>query len=219
MFKLFEYISHKHQNFWNRQNFILATEGFLLLSISLLIEHFANIYTSHVGVVAVPDVILDNIPTINANFIVVQGAVLVFLTAVGLMLFKPRFFSFTLKAVAVFVLVRSISITLTHLGPSGTQIPFNTNLPGYWLYNLIFNSQNDFFFSGHTGLAFLMSLIFWQNKIWRWWFLFCCTVLAVAVLITHQHYSIDVFAAPFITYAIFALCVKAFPKDFATAQT
>ena len=41
-------------------------------------------------------------------------------------------------------------------------------------------------------------------------------VFGITVLFAHVHYSIDVFAAPFITYAIFKLAeLELFTKDYA----
>jgi len=39
-------------------------------------------------------------------------------------------------------------------------------------------------------------------------------IFGAAVLFGHLHYSIDVFAAFFITYAIFHIAQKFFPKDY-----
>ena len=79
---------------------------------------------------------------------------------------------------------------------------------GYGIFN-----GNDLFFSGHTGLPFLLALIFWENKKLRFLFLGFSVLFAVVVLLGHLHYSIDVFAAYFITYTIFHICKFLFKKD------
>jgi hypothetical protein len=95
-----------------------------------------------------------------------------------------------------------------------TQIILDKNSFGFGLYDILFNSSNDFFFSGHTGLPFLMALVFWPEKFWRYFFIGTSIVLGASVLLTHFHYSIDVFAAPFIVYSLFVLTRKIFRKDF-----
>jgi membrane-associated phospholipid phosphatase len=75
-------------------------------------------------------------------------------------------------------------------------------------------SGNDMFFSSHTGLPFLMSLIFWGNYRLRIFFILASMILAASVLLGHLHYSIDVFAAYFITYTIFHIAQKFFKQDY-----
>ena len=92
--------------------------------------------------------------------------------------------------------------------------PFTDNVIG-------FNGQvrNDLFFSGHTGIPFLMALMFWNYKPLRYTFLCFSLFFAVVVLLGHLHYSIDVLAAFFITYAIFDICKFFFKKDWALFQS
>ena len=77
-----------------------------------------------------------------------------------------------------------------------------------------FTFTGDMFFSAHTGLPFLAALLFWQNKIWRYVFLISSLIFGATVLLGHLHYSIDVFSAFFITYGIYHLAIKFFPKDY-----
>jgi hypothetical protein len=130
---------------------------------------------------------------------------------------KPRYITFTLKTVSLFIITRAFFISLTHLGASPHELVFNSNNIGYWLYDILYNTHGDFFFSGHTGMPFLMSLIFWQEKRCRIFFLITSGVFGLSVLIAHIHYSIDVFAAPFMAYSIFSLARYFFKKDARTA--
>jgi membrane-associated phospholipid phosphatase len=61
-----------------------------------------------------------------------------------------------------------------------------------------------FIFSGHVAVPFLGYLIFKESKI-RGWFLFGSFFMGTVALMTKLHYSIDVFSAFFIGYAIFEL--------------
>jgi hypothetical protein len=75
-------------------------------------------------------------------------------------------------------------------------------------------SGNDLFFSGHTGLPFLIALIFWDHVYVRTLFLSSSVVFGVIVLLSHLHYSIDVFSAFFITYSIYHISLKLFHLDY-----
>jgi membrane-associated phospholipid phosphatase len=97
---------------------------------------------------------------------------------------------------------------MTHLGPSPDHIA--TDLEGLRYVS----SGADLFFSGHTGLPFLMSLLFWENKKLRYIFLFCSVAAAVAVILGHLHYTIDVFSAFFITYGVFHISQRIFKRDY-----
>jgi len=121
---------------------------------------------------------------------------------------------FALRALAVFIITRAFLISLTHLGPNPHEILFDHNNPAFRIYDVLYNTHHDFFFSSHTGLPFLLALVFWPEKIWRYFFIAASIFMGVSVLLGHIHYSIDVFAAPFMTYSIFALSRRFFPKDY-----
>lgn len=172
----------------------------------------ANVYASKKEVLVVNDLILDFLPVFNINYLYVEGAFILILFAVLLAFYRPQRLPFMLKSVGLFIFVRSFFIILTHLsvplpeGPSGYTQSFGT-------ISQLFSSGNDLFFSGHTGFPFLLSLIFWKDKLLRYLFLATSCFFGVVVLLGHLHYSIDVFAAFFITYAIHDLSVWLFTKD------
>ncbi len=190
--------------------------AFALLGAAYVAEHYANVYayayslrstSSHVG-----DLILDNIPVVNLNFIIIEGALIAIVLGVLFVLSKPRYILFTLKALALFIMTRALFVSLTHVGIYPDAItPGLGFFDGIYLY---LNFQTGLFFSGHTGLPFLMALIFWQKPRARFLFLVLSCVGAVAVLLGHIHYSIDVFAAPFMAYGVFRIALRLFPKDY-----
>ncbi len=64
----------------------------------------------------------------------------------------------------------------------------------------------DLFFSGHTATLFLLFLVVRDPRM-KTLFL-CCTVgVAFCVLRQHVHFSIDVFCAPFFSYAAYRLAM------------
>lgn len=203
-------IIEKHKNIWKNKEFkdsVLL--GLILLVFSLVVNYFAGNYANGKESNPVTDIILDNIPTFDVGFIFIQGSLLLFLFIFFLLIQEPKRTPFTLKSLSLFILIRSLFISLTHIGPFPQQIPLD---PNRILEKITFGG--DLFFSGHTGIPFLMALIFWQNKNLRSIFLAISVIFGASVLMGHLHYSIDVFAAFFITFTIFHIAQKFFKKDY-----
>ena len=187
-----------------------------LLGGAYVAEHFANTYafdyllrstSNYVG-----DLILDAIPVVDLNFIIVEGAFLAIILGSLLVFSRPRYVLFSLKALALFIMIRAFFISLTHVGIHPDSLD-----PGLGFFNAIYvylNFQVGLFFSAHTGLPFLFALIFWEMRRVRYALIALSGVFAVAVLLAHIHYSIDVFAAPFMAYGIFKIAAFLFPKDY-----
>src|SRR5207247_1430986 len=146
--------------------------GILLLVLSLLIQVGAGRYSlsrasrfSFVG-----DLFLDNLPAINLNWLIVQGAIVLWVGTAIFLFFRPQYSLFGLKAVSLFIITRSFFISLTHIGIYPETIPVVQHGLSNGLYSLL-TFQGNYFFSGHTGLPFLMGLIFWPDKPMRYFFL------------------------------------------------
>lgn len=204
-------IARRHKRHWLEEHRFIET----LISIaSFAVCYFVifpfsiNFANTHAGG-SVPDLILSNIPVYNVADLFVYGmfALITFITV--LCLIDPKGSPFILNCLSIFVLVRSIFVTLTHLGPFETHLVSDF---GPTITNAFFGA--DFFFSGHTGAPFLMALIFWDNKTLRYLFLIWSVFFGVIVLLGHLHYSIDVLSAFFITYTIYRICIALFPADY-----
>lgn len=187
-----------------------------MLGFAYVVEHFANIYAfaylARPSTVSVGDLILDNVPVIDLSFIIIELALISIVAGTLFVLSRPRYVLFSLKAFALFVIIRALFISLTHVGFYPSHIE-----PGLGFFDNIYsylNFQLGFFFSGHTGLPFLMALIFWHEHRTRFVFLGMSFVFGVAVLLAHIHYSIDVLAAPFMAYGIFTIAKHLFPRDY-----
>ena len=202
------------KDFWTRENLpaILTSLGYLL--VALVIQKTADTYVSGVTGVAVGDVLLNRLPTVDVDFFIIQGALAATFLAIFLFLYRPKYFCFGVKAFSLFLVTRSFFISLTHLGYTPDALALDSQSFGFGLFNLLYNNTNDFFFSGHTGMPLLMAMVFWREKIWRYVFIGISLILGTSVLLAHVHYSIDVFAAPYITYGIYSLAKYFFPKDY-----
>lgn len=166
----------------------------LFLSMALVFNYVASTYVDRAGEVSAPDLILDLIPAMNLSMIYVYGYIFVILLLLIYPLVRdPKDFHKVVSQFSLLILLRSFFITLTHLKAPAEAIAID--IP-YFLSFLSFS--NDLFFSGHTAVPFLGFLIFQKRRISRL-FLAMTVILASTVLVMHVHYSIDVFAALFIT--------------------
>lgn len=200
-----------HGEYWKNRAFLVSSGiGFVFFLVSLIANREATIYATEQAGGSVSDIILSNIPVFNVDPIVNEGALLFFVFVLVLLALEPRRIAFTLKAAALFIVIRSLFIVLTHIGP----FPEHSYIEVDSLMSS-FNVGGDLFFSGHTGLPFLIALIFWKHRFARRVALGASVLFGSAVLLGHLHYSIDVFSAFFITYAIFHIAIRFFPRDHA----
>jgi len=194
---------------WSNKSFRNSSlVSFLFLIVSLLINYSAVRFAFRSAGNATTDILLDNLPVINTDLIFSEGAVLFVFFVTFLLFLKPKTIPFTVKTVALFVLIRSTFVIMTHLAPFPDHIIPDFDSLRY------FSLGADLFFSGHTGAPFLMALLFWDDLFFRRLFLFCSIVAAITVIFGHLHYTIDVFSAFFITYGIYQLAKKFFLKDY-----
>lgn len=201
-----------YREYFTNKNYLIAfLGGVLLLAISLVVQYFAINYATHIASESVTDIVLSNTRVYDVDGIFVYGAVFmsIFLLFLGVM--RPKYFPFGLKSIAIFTIIRSIFITLTHISPYPTHALITSVYFTKYFDNIF--TGNDLFFSGHTGFPFLMALMFWDDKPLRIVFLTFSSVFALVVLLGHLHYSIDVLSAFFITYSIFNICKWLFKKD------
>ena len=182
--------------------------SWVFLAVSLVVNFYAAVYAAERASNPVTDIILNNIRVYDVDLIFLYGPVLLFAFLVYLLIVNPQKLPFVLKSISLFVLIRSGFIPLTHIGPFPTRLVLD---PASFIAH--FTSANDLFFSGHTGLPFLLALIFWPDKRLRLIFISFSIIFGAVVLLGHLHYSIDVASAFFITYTIYHLAKHFFPKD------
>lgn len=202
---------HNHRQIWKNRQFVLSViVGIIFLLIAFVVNYFAGVFATNSVSSSVTDIILDNTRVWDVTFIFVNGAVIFWAFIAILLIIWPQKIPFTLKSVALFTVIRSIFITLTHLAPFPSRLMLPTE-------NLIdmFTFGGDLFFSAHTGGPFLMALIFWDHKYIRYVCLVSSIIFGWVVLLGHLHYSIDVFAAFFITYSIYHIARYFFKRDYA----
>lgn len=111
---------------------------------------------------------------------------------------------FILGTIGLFMIVRNVFITFTPVGIPEGIIPLYTQ-PALSAMRDILIFDHELFFSGHTGTPFLYFLLSRGPRPWRGFLLGFSILMAIGVLLTRNHYTIDVLGAYFITYAIYRL--------------
>ena len=206
----------RHKGFWTEKRKRSMYFSVLLIILALIVQITFGHYSSRQAIAAPPenDIFLDNLPMVDLAFVIVGGVLIFWFFSFFLLSLEPEHLIFGIKAIALLIIVRAFFINLTHEGlyPNGfLPTPHNT---GFGFYN-IFTFEGNLFFSGHTAFPYLMALIFWEKQLWRRIFIAISVIFGASVLLAHVHYSIDVFAAPFITYGVFKIAEKIFPGDYA----
>jgi hypothetical protein len=185
------------------------SQGAAFLAASLIAIFAAVSFATTNASNYVADLVLSNVGPYNMRFAFVYGTFALFAITAALLALRPNRLPFALKAVALFLVVRAVFVSLTHIAPS----PIDPQKPAPFLNAIFYGS--DQFFSGHTGMPFLVALCFWHMPQWRYFYLAATAFFGAVVLLGHYHYSIDVLAALFITHGIFQIACWMFRQDFA----
>lgn len=118
--------------------------------------------------------------------------------------YYPRRIPFLIFLLSVFLVIRTVFVFLSPIGHPAGMLDMSkmdwifAKIMGEWTF------QNEFVFSGHTGIPFLFYLFFdtpWLKRI----MLAGSITMAVCVLLSHNHYTVDVLAAYLVTYSIYKL--------------
>jgi hypothetical protein len=180
----------------------------VLLAISTIVNYYAGTYATEQASNAVTDIVLSNIPVFDVETIFIYGPFFLLILVTSLLVVQPKYIPFTLHSLTLFILTRSLFISLTHIGPFPSQTVLNL---GTISSKYIFGG--DLFFSGHTGIPFLLALVFWKERYLRYVFIAFSVVFGATALLGHLHYTIDVLSAFFITYTIFHIAEVVFKKE------
>jgi hypothetical protein len=100
---------------------------------------------------------------------------------------------------SLLLVLRSVFMIFMHVStPAGSV---HVHFPGFFGR---FYFENDMFFSGHTAMPFLGFYLFRPHRL-RYVYLIGSIVMGLSALAMHVHYSIDVFAAFFMTYCSYQM--------------
>ena len=151
--------------FGNRAYLRSVWEGVVFLAASAIAIFAAVSYATVHASNYVTDFVLSRVGPLNVRFLFIYGTFTAFVITAGLLAWRPNRLPFALKAMALFLLVRAVFVSLTHIAPS----PIDPQQPAPFFNSIFYGG--DLFFSGHTGLPFLAALAFWHIPQWRMFYL------------------------------------------------
>lgn len=173
----------------------------LLIATLVFFTHFINAIETRNGV-ELNDPVLNLFHPIDLSGLIFSIIYLSIIIGLITLLARPKRLIFALQVYTLVVLVRIITLYLTPFNAPGNMIPLvDPIVKNIGTGQLL---TKDLFFSGHTATMFFLFLIS-ENKKMKSIFLFGFIIIAIAVLLQHVHYTIDVVAAPFFTYTSFRI--------------
>ena len=188
-----------------QKHLFLILFSLFILVLSLVTSYNAGRYADAAIGVHVTDLILDNFGPYDLGwfytYVWIAIAAVFFIYP---LIFKVNKLHEWISQFALLAAIRGYFIILTHLSLRITAVAVNFPKPIAW-----FIFQNDLFFSGQVSVAFLGYFVFKESKI-RYFFLISSILIGIVSLLMHQHYSIDIFAAFFITYGSYKIGNKLF---------
>ncbi len=150
------------------------------------------------------DWLLDRLPAVDLIPLLSWGWLGLHAYAIGIaVLYYPRKMPFLLFVLGVYFLVRTVFVFLSPIGAPERMLDMRELDYLFPEVVGVYTFQNEFIFSGHTAMPFLFALFF-ETRIQKGILLAGSLVMATAVLLTKNHYSVDVIAAYFMGYAIYA---------------
>jgi len=115
---------------------------------------------------------------------------------------KPAYLFLALQSYGVMLLFRMLVMYLSPLEAPEKIIPLHD--PFVQMFGTGDILTKDLFFSGHTATMFVLFLAV-KNKILKVIFLITTILVGLAVIFQHVHYTVDVVAAPFFSYASYKI--------------
>ncbi len=195
--------------FKNKKLLIRFTYSVISLIIILfLMTHFLNFVEQRQGVV-LNDPLLNSLRPINLTWLIFTVIYLSLILTIALIIKNPMNLLFAFRAYSLMIVLRIIAMYLLPLNPPVGMIQLNDPFVQFFGSGKILTK--DLFFSGHTATLFLFYLLI-DKKIYKNILLGLTIIVAFSVLAQHVHYSIDVFAAPFFSYAAYTV-VKSLSKS------
>jgi hypothetical protein len=182
--------------------------GFMLFVVSMVLNFYAISFATTHASNSVTDIVLSNTPIFDMDGFFVYGTLIVAAVSVGIVLTHPKYLPFSLYTIALFWIIRSGFVMMTHVAPF--EASYATDF-GPAITSAFFGK--DQFFSAHTGMPLVGALAFWRKPLYRNFFLLSSLYFAAVVLLGHLHYTIDVFSAFFITYGIVEMAKWLWPKE------
>jgi len=174
--------------------------GFILIAVILsAFPFFFQLIEKRPGIF-LHDWILNQLPIQDVSimiFILIWAtSLLTFFRAVQ----DPGILMQLLWSYILLCVLRMMTISLIPLDPPANLLPLADPIANVF-YGPHFVTR-DLFFSGHTATVFLMALCL-KNKTDKVLAFLASVGVGILLLVQHVHYTIDVIAAPLLTYVIY----------------
>jgi hypothetical protein len=150
------------------------------------------------------DFIINSLPAYDVSiltFLIIWSMFLLFLYRA---MYNPELLLLFLWAFIFLSISRFLTIYFVPLNPPEQLIPLRDPITNIFYGRKHGFITKDLFYSGHTSTQFLMYLCL-TKKLDKILALTSTILVGFLVLIQHVHYSVDVIAAPFITYIVYLL--------------
>jgi hypothetical protein len=162
-------------------------------------------YADHRALPESSDWLLDRLPLVNVVPLLSWGWLALHVYAVAIaLLYYPRRLPFLIFLLGVYLCVRTLYVFLSPIGAPEAILHMGEFDVLFPLVAGVYTFQNEFIFSGHTAIPFLFALFF-DSRLQRTVMLAGSVTMAVSVLLTRNHYTVDVISAYFMGYAIYVL--------------
>lgn len=182
-----------------RNRFELVITLFLLAVVLTSLANFLNYVEARKGVL-LPDPLLNLFNPIDLTSLTFALIYVSLIVAIATLSRNPKRLLFAVQLYTLMVAVRILAMYLLPLQPPEKMIILNDPLVEF--FGTGQTLTKDLFFSGHTATLLILFLVS-EKKIIKTVFLISTITVAIAVLLQHVHYSIDVLAAVFFTYACY----------------
>jgi hypothetical protein len=167
--------------------------GLALLGVSFLLLSVICRYRTGQPFPPGLDLVVRGLPRLDWTWVLSQGFVL-FLSCFFIFYLRHdrRRLAYIITATALLMLVRDAFVLLTPVGPLSGLIPLYSGVAG--IRNRL-EFDGELFFSGHAGVPFMYCLLSRRHRVLSLVCLAVSLINGMGVLLTRNHYTIDVLGA------------------------
>jgi hypothetical protein len=155
--------------------------------------------------VVLPDPVHELVPAVDLTWLIFSLIYVGLIVTVVWLLQHPRRLLLAFQGYSILVWFRIVAMYLVALEPPAVTIPLRD--PFVQIFGSGDVLMKDLFFSGHTSTLFLLYLTV-TAPVLRRIFLVAVVAVAIAVIVHHTHYAIDVYVAPFFSYAAYRIVLR-----------
>ncbi|HEX2788736.1 MAG TPA: phosphatase PAP2-related protein [Ignavibacteria bacterium] len=214
------WIKNWKEFFSAKKNVFIFIFNFLFLFASLnIFTQFLVFNENRNYTVQLNDPILEFFNAVNLDTIAFAFIYISLISFLIYASFRPKLLMMAVTSYTFLVWTRLFTMYVTPLDVPAGAIEFND--PLVFLLGTGQPVMKDLFFSGHTSTLTLITLLAFNapnfsnndiklkaDKYFKYFLLVSLIIVAMCVILQKAHYTIDVFAAPFFAFGVYALAKK-----------